>query len=122
MINWTELNGLHVISKLEEIINKWFGVEVFYADNHFKIRSGHKDKDYDFKNLFFQTQMSLPHGYDFITADVERFSDELSQSGETVMIFDSYFPGVKMMGTRIEIEGEYQGTVFAFPFLKSTFS
>lgn len=122
MINWNELKGLHVISKLEEVIYKWFGVEVFYADNHFKIRSSHTDKDYNFKNLFFETQMSLPHGYDFVTADVERFSDELSQSGEVVMIFDSYFPGVKMMGTKIEIEGEYHGTVFAFPFLKSTFT
>ena len=47
MINWKEISELHVITKLEEIINKWFGVELLYSDSHCKVRSGHQEKNHD---------------------------------------------------------------------------
>ena len=122
MINWNDLKGLHVISKLEEILNKWFGVEAIYTDAHYKIRSGHMDKDYDFKNHFFKVQMSLPHGYDFLASDVERITEEMYQAKQSITVCDSYFPGVKMIASKIEIDGERLGTVFALPFVFDTFT
>ncbi|EQC46852.1 sigma-54-dependent Fis family transcriptional regulator [Bacteriovorax sp. Seq25_V] len=122
MINWNDLKGLHVISKLEEILNKWFGVEAIYTDAHYKVRSGHMDKDYEFKNHFFKVQMSLPHGYDFLASDIERITEDMYQSKQSISVCDSYFPGVKMIASRIEIDGERLGTVFALPFVFDTFT
>ena len=59
MINWTEMSSLHVISKLEEILNKWYGVELFWTDMHYKIRSNHLEKDHDFYNQFMKVQMNM---------------------------------------------------------------
>lgn len=122
MINWKDLKGLHVISKLEEILNKWFGVEVIYTDAHYKIRSAHADKDYAFKNHFFKVEMEMPHGYDYITNDIERACDEMYHNKTQLMVCDSFFPGVKMIASKIEVDGERMGTVFAFPFVYDTFT
>ncbi len=122
MINWKELNGLHVISKLEEILSKWFGVEVFYTDIHYKIRSSHVEKGHEFKNHFFKVQMEMPHGYDFVSSDIEKFSDELHDSKESVMVFDSHFHGAKVIAAKIEVDGEHLGNVFAYPFVNDSFT
>jgi len=122
MINWNELNGLHVISKLEEILSKWFGVECFYTDIHYKIRSSHVEKGHEFKNHFFKVQMEMPHGYDFVASDIEKFSDELHASKESVMVFDSHFHGAKIIVAKIEVNGEHLGNVFAYPFVMDSFT
>ena len=44
MINWKEIKGLHVIQRLEQIISKWYGVEVFFTDEHLRIQSNIQDK------------------------------------------------------------------------------
>ncbi len=41
MISWNDIGGLQVVSKLDEILKKWFGVELFYPDASNKIRSKH---------------------------------------------------------------------------------
>ena len=50
MINWKEMKNLHVISKLSEILNKWYGTELIWADAQSKIQSGHLDKGKEFKS------------------------------------------------------------------------
>ncbi len=117
MINWNELNGLHVISKLEEILNKWFGVEVLFADAHYKIRSGHMEKDFTHRNHFFKVQMALKSGYEMITADIESVSDQLVSNKDQVMVCNSMFPHIKIIASKIEVSGEFLGTVFAYPFI-----
>ncbi len=120
MINWNELNGLHVISKLEEILNKWFGVEVIFADVHFKIRSAHMDKDFVHKNHFFKVQMSLKNGYEIVSGDIEKVSESLSGGKEATIVCESVFPHVKVIASKIEVGGEFLGTVFAYPFVLDT--
>ena len=48
MINWQDMGKLHVVSKLEAILGKWFGVEMFYTDAHGKMWSHHADKNFPF--------------------------------------------------------------------------
>ena len=59
MINWKEINGLHAIAKLEEILCKWYNVEVIFTDEHCKIQGHHQQKDYEFKNHLFRVQIGL---------------------------------------------------------------
>ena len=39
MIDWKTIKDLHANKKLEEIIGKWFGVDIFYTDKHGNIHS-----------------------------------------------------------------------------------
>ncbi|MDD0854479.1 sigma 54-interacting transcriptional regulator [Halobacteriovorax sp. GB3] len=120
MINWQDMSNLHVISKLEEILNKWFGVEMIFTDMHYKIRSKHIEKDYSFKNHFFKVQMNMNHGYNLVTQDIEKAFDFLHDHSEKTYVFDSSFKHVKGVACRVAIEGEHLGTVMAFPFLLDT--
>ncbi len=117
MINWKELNGLHVISKLEEILNKWFGVEVVFTDAHYKIRSAHLDPDFVHKNHFFKVQMELKNGYELITSDIEKVSERFHNEKEEVIVCPTIFPHVQMIASKIEVDSEYLGTVMAYPFI-----
>ena len=117
MIKWEEIKGLHVITKLDEILSKWFGVEQFYIDSHYKIRSNQLEKDYEIKNHFFKVQMGLNHGYDFLTQDIEKTYDELAAADSNYVVFDSFFPQVKGVMAKVCVDGEILGTVMAYPFV-----
>lgn len=120
MINWKEISDLHVISKLEEILGKWFGVEQVYSDMHYKIRSGHIDKGHEFRNHFLKVQMQMNHGYNYIGQDIEKVTDSLEGESEDAKSFDTFFKHVKGVGAKIELDGEILGTVFAYPFVSSS--
>ncbi len=120
MINWNDMNGLHVISKLEEILGRWFGVEMIYSDLQGKVRSKQMEKDYNFKNHFMKVQMGLNYGHEFIGQDIEKITDKLSTETERTIEFDSFFEYVKGFSSKVEVEGEYLGTVSAYPFIHNT--
>jgi two-component system, NtrC family, response regulator HupR/HoxA len=117
MINWKEISGLHVIAKLEQILGDWFGVEQIYTDIHYKIQSHHLEKDYPFKNQFMKIFMGLNHGYNLLTQDIEKVSEQISESKEQVLVFDTFFKHVKAVVAKVDVDGEFFGTVFAFPFV-----
>ena len=122
MIKWEEIKDLHVITKLEEILYKWFGVEQFYIDTHYKVRSNQLDKDYEHKNHFFKIQMGLNHGYDFLSQDVEKIYDQLVNAKENYVVFDSFFPNIKGVMAKVCVDGEVLGTVMAYPFVTASIS
>ena len=117
MINWKEMKDLHVVSKLEHILNKWYGTELICADSQSKVQSRHLDKDYDFKNLFFKIQMQMSHGHEYLSQDIESATEYFQEAHETTHVFDSFFKHLKYVASRVVVEGEYMGTVFAFPFI-----
>ena len=119
MIKWKEISDLHVISKLEHIIGKWFGIEMFYTDEHGKIQSHILDKDYEFHNSFMKVQMQLPHGHQYLYQDIEKVCDDFHDSVESVTTFDTFFKGVKGIAVKIVYEKEHLGTAFAYPYVAS---
>ncbi len=122
MINWQEIRGLHVISKLDEVLSKWFGVELVFADSHYKVRSEHLDKEFDFNSPFFKLQMQMNFGHEYVSQDIERITDNMSSGDKDTDIFDSFFENVKLVGSRVVVDGEYLGTVFAYPFVFDSFT
>ncbi|TNF02435.1 MAG: AAA family ATPase [Deltaproteobacteria bacterium] len=120
MIKWEEIKGLHVISKLEEILNKWYGVEQFYTDTHYKVRSNHLDKDFEFKSHFMKVQMNMPHGYDWLCQDIEKVTDGISGADEHWQVFDSFIPHVKGVAAKVVVDGQFVGCVFAYPFVSDS--
>lgn len=117
MINWKDISGLHVIKKLEHIVGRWFGVDLFYSNEHGKVQSPFTDKNNDLRGHFFKIQLMLKHGHEFLAQDVEKATELLQQSNQYTISFDSSFKGVKGLVSKVVIDGEYAGSVFAYPFL-----
>lgn len=120
MINWKEMKNLLVISKLSEILYKWYGTELIWTDAQAKIQSGHLDKDHEYKNDFFKVQMEMPHGHDLINHDIEKVAELLKEGKDQTVIFDSFFPHVNGVASRVVVDGEYMGTVIAYPFFSGS--
>ena len=118
MINWKEISELHVIQKLEQIIGKWFGVELFYTNEHYKLQGKILDKSYEFHNHFLKVQMQMNYGYEYLGQDIEKISDlAVEMKDKKSLIFDSFFDYVKGVGSQIDSDGEFSGMVFAYPFV-----
>jgi len=117
MIDWKEMKNLLVISKLSEILYKWYGTELIWTDSQAKIQSGHLDKDHEYKNGFFKAQIGMPHGHDLVNHDIENVAEKLKDGEKQTIIFDSFFPHVQGVASRVVVDGEYMGTVFAYPFI-----
>ena len=120
MINWKETSGLHVIAKLEGILNKWFNVEVLYVDISGKIRSKQLEKDYQFANTFLKVQMHLNYGHEYIEQDLEKITEKLSTGKDKIITAESFYPHVKMMAAPVMLDGEFLGSVVAYPFVSSS--
>lgn len=117
MIDWKAIKDLHANKKLEEVIGKWFGVDIFYADKHGNIHSEIFNKDYDFVNHFFKVQLHMPHGKDFLAEDIGKGIEKVQNTDGKCFYFDSYFPHVRMLTAKIEVDGEFMGAVFAYPYV-----
>ncbi len=123
MINWKEISGLHVIQKLERVIGRWFGVEVFFTDEHFKVHNGLLNSDHEFVNNFMKVQLGLDYGKDYLTQDIEKTSQQLDEKGDgKAMYYNSFFEGIRGMAAPIFIDGEFKGAVFAAPYVPSSFT
>lgn len=120
MIKWQDMGKLHVISKLEGILGKWFDVEMFYTDAHGKLWSDHANKDYGFKSHFMKVQMQTAAGHEFLAEDIEKTVDQLSSGKEEVAIYQSHYKNVKGVAFPIKFEGEFAGAVFVYPFVMDT--
>ena len=117
MIDWKTIKDLHANKKLEEVIGKWFGVDIFYTDKHGKIFASTFDKGYDFKSHFFKVQASLPYGKELLSQDIEKGLELLTKNDEQCFYFNSFFPHVRLLSAKIEAEGEFLGAVFAYPYV-----
>lgn len=117
MIDWKTIKDLHANKKLEEVIGKWFGVDIFYTDQHGNIHSNIFEKDHQFVSHFFKIQSQLGYGKEFLAQDIEKGLEKLNTENQESFYFDSFFPSVRMIAAKIESEGEFLGAVFAFPYV-----
>lgn len=120
MIRWKEISDLHVISKLEQILGRWFGVEQIFVDTHGKIQSKHLEKDFKYHNHFMKLQLQVPHGYSLLTQDMERVIDQTVNDANNVTVFDSHFNHVKGVCSKLVVDGQVLGNVFVYPFVMDT--
>lgn len=120
MINWQEMGKLHVISKLEGILGKWFDVEMFYTDVHGKLWSEHTSPSYQFKSHFMKVQMQAAYGHAFLQDDIDKVIAHLEHTPKELMVFESQFKHVKGVAFPVHMEGEFVGSVFVYPFVLDT--
>ncbi|MBF0209165.1 MAG: hypothetical protein HQK53_20085, partial [Oligoflexia bacterium] len=87
MINWEEISNLHVITKLKQILIKWFGVELFYANQHSKIQGKILDRNYKFQNYFLKAQMQTNYGHEYLINDIEQVTDQFSEINSSYHLY-----------------------------------
>lgn len=117
MLDWKTITDLHVNKKLEEIIGHWFGVDIFYTDKYGNIQTPVQNKDYKFISHFFKVQMGLNYGVEYLKQDIEKGLEKLSKHDGKCYYFDTFFPHVRAFAAKIEIDGEFLGAVFAYPYV-----
>ena len=104
MIDWKNIKDLHVNKKLEQVIGKWFGVDIFYTDKHGNIHGDLENND--FESHFFKLQFSLPHGQQILSQDIEKGIELVENADKQCYYFDSFFPHVRVLAAKIEVDGE----------------
>ena len=117
MIDWKSVTDLHVNKKLEAIIGQWFGVDIFYTDQHGNIQSSITQKDHKFQSHLFKVQMNMPYGLEYLHQDIEKGLEKLSKYEGRCYYYDSFFPHVRAFAAKIVIDGEFVGAVFAYPYV-----
>ncbi len=120
MMNWQDIKKLHVVSKLEGILGKWFEVDMMFVDANGKIQTDHTSRNFPFKGHFTKVQMQMPYGHDFLQQDLEKITDRVREHQSEIYLHDCYFKGVKAACFPIKIEGEFVGSVVVYPFVMDT--
>jgi hypothetical protein len=80
MMNWQDIKKLHVVSKLEGILGKWFDVDLVFADSYGKLQSEHLSKTYAFRSHFMKVQMQMPYGHEFLQQDMEKITEHMAEA------------------------------------------
>lgn len=123
MINWKDISGLHVIKKLEHIIGKWFGVELFYCNEHYKIQGKVTSAQADFVSHFLKVQLGKEGGLDDLCSWAEKMSEMCQELPDLkVHNFETSIPWVKGFAVPLFSENNFLGMTFAYPFLMDSVS
>lgn len=117
MINWEELKHIHVIKKLDEILSSWFNTAILIADGHGTIHNHMRGEKPSCNNMLVQLILQAPNGQEFLEAYSTKVCAKLATSEKAFEIVDGPFPNTKAMFTKVKIDNEFLGTVFAWPFL-----
>ena len=121
MIDWKSIKELHVNKKLEQIIGGWYGLDIFYADSQGRVMFL-TQSDYPFKSPFFKLQMSQSFGHQWLEADVEKVFEAFNNKADHWMEWEAFFPKTFGYAHKVEVDGEVQGAIFAYPYFKDTAS
>lgn len=117
MINWEELKHIHVIKKLDEILSSWFNTAILIADGHGTIHNHAKGEKPNCKNLLVQLILQSSQGQEFLEHYTTKVCTRLSGSEKSFEVIDGPLPNTKAIFAKVKIDGEFLGTVFAWPFL-----
>ena len=127
MVNWNELKNLRIVAKFEEILAKWYGVDVLFVDSYCKVKSSHFEKNYKIGSNFLKNQLDLKNGIKYLIEDINKAFAQIQQEnkhlldGETLEV-NCFFPYVKMIASKIVMDGQFMGFILAYPYLSDSIS
>jgi two-component system, NtrC family, response regulator HupR/HoxA len=122
MIDWKTMKDLHVIQKLENIIGKWFGVDLIFVDNNGRIQSDVMQKDHKFFSQFFKVQMQSTHGHHSLTQEVEKWIESQSDLSGNAFEYQSFFKNLYWFCSEVVVDGECLGMVMTYPHAYDTWT
>jgi len=117
MINWEELQHIHVIRKLEQILAQWFYTDIFFVDERGTIKNfDWKDKKAEFKNPLVHTLLSSDPGREFLSRAVLEANEKVFSSHESQVVSEGPLGIEKLLVSRVVVEKDFLGTVIAYCF------
>lgn len=121
MINWDELNHIHVIRKLEQILAQWFHTEIFLVDDRGQVRNyDSNDRQREFKNPLCATLLPKDKGRELLMSALSAANDKCrraaQKTGSPALEVDGPMGFEKAVVSGVMIDGEYLGSVVAYCF------
>jgi len=119
MINWEELKHIHVIRKLEEVLAQWFATEIFFVDERGNVKNYDPlDRQREFKNPLCATLLPKDKGRELVLKAFSAASEKVYAGDKPRIVFEGPAGVEHMIASRISIENEYLGSVFAYSYLE----
>lgn len=120
MINWDDLQHIHVIRKLEKILNQWFYVDLFFLDEFGQIRNDFSinGKKKEFKNPLTSILISHEKGKNFLFDFILNLNDKIYQNKETHFLIPGPIGIESMFISKVVIDNEFLGSVLAYCFFE----
>ena len=117
MINWEELKHIHVIRKLEQILAQWFHTEIFFIDERGNVRNYDPlDRQREFKNPVVATCLPKEKGREILMKAMTQANEKVFKGETAHAIIDGPWGIEKGFVSRISVENEFLGSVFAYCF------
>ncbi len=121
MFSMSRIKDLHVIQKLEEIIGRWFQLDLVLTDEFGKLPS-HETAGFKYYSYFFKMLMSSQQGRQVLQEDIEKGIFALRESGLKSVDFHTSFPFVKSIISVVSFDGGIIGYVVGFCYTNGLFT
>ena len=123
MINWEELKHIHVIRKLEGILAQWFNTEIFFIDERGVVRNYDAlDRQREFKNPLCANLLPKDKGREWLLKSMAAANEQAFKSDKPHFVFEGPTGIDNVLVSRISIDNEFLGTVYAYSFIEKPIS
>jgi transcriptional regulator with PAS, ATPase and Fis domain len=123
MINWKEIETIHVVNKLEKIISQWFGVDIFFVDeNGFIHNFNEKLSKNNFKNSLAKSLLIEEKGRDLVFGAFSQENKKISHHVESSLSVLGPLGFEKIFISKIIYQGDFFGSVIAYSYFDKNVS
>jgi two-component system response regulator HupR/HoxA len=122
IINWAEIEGLHVISKLSEILGKWFSIDIFFSDKEHEftfLKAKHLYKN-NFVKLLLDEESASKIIFESLSICAQKAQEDYNVTKKSP-ITKEYYPSTSysFLTIPVIIENEFQGCLHFVGFFEN---
>ncbi|MFZ9595037.1 MAG: sigma-54 interaction domain-containing protein [Bdellovibrionia bacterium] len=120
MINWEELEHIHVIKKLEQILAQWFETDIFFVDEKGQIQNFDLTQaDASLKNPLASAFFKKERGRLLFSQCLVEANEKVLKTDQNHLILNGPAGIEKLFISRIVVDKEFLGSVVAYSFIEN---
>ena len=100
-MDWEDLNRLHVVSKIKEIIGKWYNLDCVFLDAKGSLKTNIFKSDYSLNGQFLSAQIKSVKGRETFKIDLDNTFDEFFKLSENLAIMHSSLENINFIFSKI---------------------
>ncbi len=116
-MDWEDLNRLHVVSKIKEIIGKWYNLDCVFLDAKGRLKTNIFKSDYSLNGQFLSAQIKSVKGRETFKIDLDNTFDEFFKLSESLAIMPSSLENINFICSKILVNEQCLGMVIGYPFV-----
>ena len=116
-MDWEDLNRLHVVSKIKEIIGKWYNLDCVFLDAKGRLKTNIFKSDYSLNGQFLSAQIESVKGRETFKIDLDNTFDEFFKLNESLAIMPSSLENINFICSKILVNEQCLGMVIGYPFV-----